>query len=205
MIRRGFQAQSSIATREIQSKKGQGFRVEFYTTTRLISGSPAASTSDARSHLTRHWSKKMPTHIERGEYAISTDTKRLDLATIHAYLTQSYWSPGIPRAVVERAVANSLCFGVYRGAEQVGFARVVTDRATFAYLADVFVLEPHRGKGLSKWLMEFIKDHEDLQGLRRFMLATKDAHGLYTQFGFTELANPSLMMEILKTNVYQAL
>ncbi len=147
----------------------------------------------------------MPTHIERGEYAISTDTKRLDLATIHAYLTQSYWSPGIPRAVVERAVANSLCFGVYRGAEQVGFARVVTDRATFAYLADVFVLEPHRGKGLSKWLMAFIKDHEDLQGLRRFMLATKDAHGLYTQFGFTELANPSLMMEILKTNVYQAL
>lgn len=198
MIRRGFQAQSSIATREIQSKKGQGFRVEFYTTTRLISGSPAVPSNPPLE-------QKMPTHIERGEYAISTDTKRLDLATIHAYLTQSYWSPGIPRAVVERAVANSLCFGVYRGAEQVGFARVVTDRATVAYLADVFVLEPHRGKGLSKWLMAFIKDHEDLQGLRRFMLATKYAHGLYTQFGFTELANPSLMMEILKTNVYQAL
>lgn len=85
----------------------------------------------------------------------------------------------------------------------MGFARVVTDRATFAYLADVFILDPHRGKGLSKWLMEFVKGHEDLQGLRRFMLATRDAHGLYRQFGFTELANPSRMMEILQPDVYQ--
>ena len=145
----------------------------------------------------------MPNHTARGEYEISTDPQRLDAAAIHAYLTQSYWSPGIPRAMVERTIANSLCFGLYCGAEQVGFARVVTDRATFAYLADVFILDPHRGKGLSKWLMEFVKGHEDLQGLRRFMLATKDAHGLYRQFGFTELANPSRMMEILQPNVYQ--
>ena len=145
----------------------------------------------------------MPNHTARGESEISTDPQRLDVAAVHAYLTQSYWSPGIPRAVVERTIANSLCFGLYCGAEQVGFARVVTDRATFAYLADVFILDPHRGKGLSKWLMEFVKGHEDLQGLRRFMLATKDAHGLYRQFGFTELANPSRMMEILQPNVYQ--
>ena len=145
----------------------------------------------------------MPNHTARGEYEITTDPRRLDVAAVHAYLTQSYWSPGIPRAVVERTIANSLCFGLYCGAEQVGFARVVTDRATFAYLADVFILDPHRGKGLSKWLMEFVTGHEDLQGLRRFMLATKDAHGLYRQFGFTELANPSRMMEILQPNVYQ--
>lgn len=145
----------------------------------------------------------MPNHTARGEYEISTDPQRLDVAAVHAYLTQSYWSPGIPRAMVERTIANSLCFGLYCGAEQVGFARVVTDRATFAYLADVFILDPHRGKGLSKWLMEFVTGHEDLQGLRRFMLATKDAHGLYRQFGFTELANPSRMMEILQPNVYQ--
>ena len=145
----------------------------------------------------------MPNHTARGEYEITTDPRRLDVAAVHAYLTQSYWSPGIPRAMVERTIANSLCFGLYCGAEQVGFARVVTDRATFAYLADVFILDPHRGKGLSKWLMAFIKGHEDLQGLRRFMLATKDAHGLYRQFGFTELANPSRMMEILQPNVYQ--
>jgi GNAT superfamily N-acetyltransferase len=145
----------------------------------------------------------MPSDTERGVYAISTDPKRLDVGVIHAYLTQSYWSPGIPRPVVERAIANSLCFGLYRGAEQVGFGRVITDKATFAYLADVFILEPHRGKGLSKWLMEFIKGHEDLQGLRRFMLGTKDAHSLYKQFEFTALANPSRMMEIHQPDVYR--
>ena len=137
-------------------------------------------------------------------YAISTDRQRLDIAAIHAYLTQSYWSPGVPRGVVERAIANSLCFGVYRGAEQVGFARVVTDKATFAYLADVFILAPHGGQGLSKWLMAVITGHEDLQGLRRFMLGTKDAHPLYEKFGFTALANPARMMEILKPDVYRS-
>lgn len=145
-----------------------------------------------------------PAHVERGEYSISTDPRRLDIGAIHAYLARSYWSPGIPRSIVERAIRNSLCFGVYRGSEQIGFARVVTDRATFAYLADVYLLESHRGKGLSKWLMAFIKAHEDLQGLRRFMLMTKDAHGLYKQFGFTEPVNPSRMMEILRLDLYRA-
>ena len=144
----------------------------------------------------------MPANTNRSEYEISMDPQRIDIAAVHAFLSQSYWSPGIPRGVVERAIANSLCFGVYLGAQQVGFARVVTDKATFAYLADVFILESHRGKGLSKWLMEFITGHEELQGLRRFLLATKDAHSLYTQFGFEALANPSRMMENLKPDVY---
>ncbi|HET7792148.1 MAG TPA: GNAT family N-acetyltransferase [Rhizobacter sp.] len=137
------------------------------------------------------------------DYSISTDKTRLDIDTIHGFLTRSYWSPGIPRSVVERAIAHSLCLGLYLGDEQVGFARVVTDRATFAYLADVFVLEAHRGRGLSKRLMQAVQSHEDLQGLRRFILGTKDAHGLYRQFGFGELANPSRMMEILKPDVYR--
>jgi len=136
-------------------------------------------------------------------YEFSTDRQRLDIGAIHAFLTQSYWSPGIPRAIVERAIAASMCFGVYRLSEQVGFARVVTDKATFAYLADVFILEAHRGQGLSKRLMAFVMAHPDLQGLRRFMLATKDAHGLYTQFGFTATANPARIMEILRPDVYQ--
>jgi GNAT superfamily N-acetyltransferase len=137
-------------------------------------------------------------------YEISTDPTRLDLEAVQAYLARSYWSPGIPREVVERAAANSLCFGLYHDKEgQVGFARVVTDRATFAYLADVYVLEAHRGKGLSKWLMTTIVEHTELQGLRRFMLATKDAHGLYAQFGFAPLANPARMMEVLRPEVYR--
>jgi len=137
------------------------------------------------------------------DYEFSTDTQRLDVGAIHAFLTRSYWSPGIPRAVVERAIAGSVCFGVYRLSEQVGFARVVTDKATFAYLADVFVLEPHRGQGLSKRLMAFVMAHPDLQGLRRFMLATKDAHGLYAHFGFTPTATPGRIMEIVRPDVYQ--
>ncbi len=145
----------------------------------------------------------MPANANFGEYEISTDRQRIDIAAVHAFLTQSYWSPGIPAGVVERAIANSLCFGVYLGALQVGFARVVTDKATFAYLADVYIVESHRGKGLSKWLMEFITGHEALQGLRRFLLATRDAHGLYAQFGFEALANPSRMMESLKPDVYR--
>lgn len=135
-------------------------------------------------------------------YTITTDKRQLDLNAIHAFLSQTYWSPGVPKAVVERAIENSLAFGVFKGSEQVGFARVVTDKATFAYLADVYVLEAHRGKGLSKRLLEEIHAHEELQGLRRFLLATKDAHGLYAQFGFKELANPSLMMERWNPNAY---
>jgi GNAT superfamily N-acetyltransferase len=136
-------------------------------------------------------------------YSISSDARDFDIDAIHGYLTQSYWSPGIPRSVVERAIANSLCFGVFKGSRQVGFARVVTDRATFAYLADVFILDAHRGKGLSKWLMQVILAHGDLQGLRRFLLGTRDAHELYRRFGFRELANPSRMMEIHAADVYR--
>ncbi len=128
-------------------------------------------------------------------YDISTDPSRLQLDAIHAYLTRSYWSPGVPRDLVARAIANSMCFGLYLGEAQVGFARVVTDKASFAYLADVYVLEAHRGQGLSKRLVETIQAHPDLQGLRRFLLATKDAHGLYAQFGFKPLAAPDRMME----------
>jgi N-acetylglutamate synthase-like GNAT family acetyltransferase len=137
------------------------------------------------------------------DYTFTTDKRALDVAAIHAYLTRSYWSAGVPRAIVERAIANSLCFGVFHRKDQVGFARVITDKATFAYLADVYILEAHRGKGLSKRLLEFIQAQEDLRGLRRFMLATNDAHGLYRQFGFKELANPSRMMEIVNPDIYR--
>ena len=133
-------------------------------------------------------------------YEISTDPTRLDIDTIHHFLAhEAYWSPGIPRATVERAIANSLCFGAYHHGAQIGFARIVTDRATFALLADVFVLGSHRGKGLSKALMEAVKARPDLQNLRRWLLLTSDAHGLYRQFGFTELANTWRFMEILQT------
>lgn len=141
---------------------------------------------------------------EQGEYEISCDKERLDVDAIHAFLQRSYWSPGVPRNVVQRAISNSLCFGVYQSAGQVGFARVVTDKATFAYLADVYILESHRGLGLGKKLVEFIMAHQDLQGLRRFMLATRDAHGLYGQFGFGPVATPERLMEILDPDVYLA-
>lgn len=140
--------------------------------------------------------------VREDGYRITTDRRDLDVRAIHDFLTQSYWSPGVPIGVVERAIANSLCFGVFRGRDQVGFARVITDKATFAYLADVYVLAAHRGRGLSKWLLAVIRAHADLQGLRRFMLATRDAHGLYAQFGFTPLANPSRVMEVLDADVY---
>jgi GNAT superfamily N-acetyltransferase len=131
----------------------------------------------------------------RGEYAISTDPSRLDLGAVHAFLRDSYWAKGVPREVVERSVANSLCFGLYRGGEQVGFARVTSDRATFAYLADVFVLEEHRGRGLGKWLVETVLSHPELQGLRRWMLATADAHDLYRGYGFRGFGCPGIFME----------
>lgn len=145
----------------------------------------------------------MTNDFVRGDYAISTDRNRLDIPAIHDFLSHSYWAPGIPMSIVERSIANSLCFGLFHHDSQVGFARVITDRATFAYLADVYVLEAHRGKGLSKWLMDVITAHEDLQGLRRFCLATRDAHGLYEQFGFGPVARPASMMEILKPDVYR--
>lgn len=137
---------------------------------------------------------------------ISTDPTRLDLDVIHGFLARAYWSRGIPRAVVERSLRHSLCFGAYDGAApggaQVGFARVVTDYATFALISDVFVLESHRGRGIAKLLMRAILAHPGLQGLRRWMLATHDAHGLYRQFGFTPVARPEIHMEIHRPGLY---
>jgi GNAT superfamily N-acetyltransferase len=135
-------------------------------------------------------------------YEFTCDKQRLDIEAIHAFLAQSYWSPGIPRAIVERAIANSLCFAVFLENKQIGFGRVVTDKATFAYLADVYILPEHRGKGLSKRLVEQVLQHPDLQGLRRMMLATLDAHGLYRKFGFKPLAAPERIMEIHNPGVY---
>lgn len=139
----------------------------------------------------------------RGPYTISTDVARLDIDAIHAYLTRSYWAEGIPRDLVARSIEGSLCFGLYGGSGQIGFARVITDRATFAYLCDVYVLEEHRGAGLGKWLMEAVVSHPALQGLRRFVLATRDAHGLYAKFGFKPLADPGRYMEIRRPRMYR--
>ncbi len=136
-------------------------------------------------------------------YTIITGYEQMDLQAVHAFLTTSYWSPGVPFEVVERAARNSLCFGVRHAGEQVAFARVITDRATFAYLADVYVLEPHRGQGLSKRMLDAIAAHPDLQGLRRFLLVTRDAHGLYARYGFTPLANPGRVMELHRPSVYE--
>lgn len=133
---------------------------------------------------------------QRGNYTISTDASRLNRELIHRYLSSStYWATGRPYEVVCRSMENSLCFGLYRGAEQIGFARVITDYATFAWLADVFVLEEHRGMGLGVWLTEVIISHPQLQGFRRWALATKDAQTLYAKFGFTELKLPERWME----------
>jgi GNAT superfamily N-acetyltransferase len=141
----------------------------------------------------------------KDDFTISTDKTTLSLKYIHQYLSeQSYWAKGIPLHTVKRSIENSLCFGVYKGAQMAGFARVISDHATFAYLADVFIDEAFRGQGLSKWLMEVILAHPELQGLRRFMLATRDAHGLYRQFNFTELANPEYMLAIVNQNVYNS-
>ena len=139
----------------------------------------------------------------RGEYAVSTDPARLDLDLVHGFLTASYWARGIPPEVVRRSVEGSLTFGLYHGARQVGFARAVTDGATFAYVADVFVLEEERGHGLATWLMECVAAHPDLQGLRRWMLATRDAAGLYRKVGFVPLGNPERWMERHFLDVYQ--
>jgi GNAT superfamily N-acetyltransferase len=133
----------------------------------------------------------------RGDYEISTDPSRLDVDLVHGYLSEeAYWSPGVPREVVERSIENALNFGLYRGGAQVGFARVVTDYATFGWLADVFVLEPHRRVGLGRWLVETVLSHPDLRGLRRWILATRDAHELYAPFGFRRAAGDPRFMVI---------
>jgi GNAT superfamily N-acetyltransferase len=139
----------------------------------------------------------------RGDFLLSTDRERLDLKVIHGFLTGSYWAKGIPSEVVSRSMRNSLCFGVYKQGRQIGFARVISDFATFAYIADVFVLEAFRGQGLGKWMMEAITRHPQLQGLRRWTLATRDAHPLYAQFGFTPLNKPGNFMELLNPSVYE--
>jgi GNAT superfamily N-acetyltransferase len=137
------------------------------------------------------------------DYMISTDKSRLDLSFIYHFLsTQAYWCLNIPMDTVMRSVDNSLCFGVYLGEQQVGFARIISDYATIAYLGDVFVVPEHRGKGLSKRLISEIMSHPDLQGLRRWILLTGDAHGLYHQFGWKPVARPDLYMEIANPNIY---
>jgi len=126
----------------------------------------------------------------------------MDLDAIHAYLTRSYWSEGISKELVSRAMAGSLCFGLFDGGRQVGFARVVTDRATYAYLCDVYVLEEYQGRGLGTWMMRELMTHPDLQGLRRWALVTRDAHGLYEKVGFAAPANPAGLMEIARPGMY---
>jgi GNAT superfamily N-acetyltransferase len=142
--------------------------------------------------------------VERhDEFELSTDPARLNRALIHGFLSgHSYWASGVPRDVVDRAIEHSLCFGVYRDGAQVAFARTVTDRATFAYLADVFVLPECRDNGLGQWMIGVVLRHPQLQGLRRFLLATKDAHGLYARFGFAPLANPARFLERFDPDVY---
>jgi GNAT superfamily N-acetyltransferase len=141
--------------------------------------------------------------FRRGGFEITTDPARLDLDVIHSFLTNSYWAKGIGRDIVARSIENSLCFGVYSADKQIGFARVISDNATYAYIGDVFVLESHRGRGLGKWLMECIMQHPRLQGLRRWSLVTNDAHGLYAQFGFTALKSPEKHMELHQPQVYK--
>jgi len=137
-----------------------------------------------------------------GEFEISTDPDRIDLIAVHQFLTNSYWAKGIPVEIVRQSIQNSLCFGIYREKQQVGFRSHYYRRCNVAYLADVFILEPYRGRGLSKWLMECIIAHPPLQGLRRWMLATRDAHKLYAQFGFAPLKSPDRFMELHYPDVY---
>jgi GNAT superfamily N-acetyltransferase len=139
-----------------------------------------------------------------GDYVISADAKRLDTLAIHGYLRRSYWSEGIPFEIVDRAVKTSLCIGAYDGSgKQVGLVRLISDYATFCYVCDVYVLEPHRGRGLSKAMMAMAFEHPRLQRLRRWNLATLDAHGLYRRFGFSALAHPERHMEITVPDIYK--
>jgi GNAT superfamily N-acetyltransferase len=141
--------------------------------------------------------------IHRDEFTISTDKSRLDIGVIHKFLSEeSYWAGNRSLEKTQIAIENSICFGLYHAGALIGFARVVSDKATFAYIGDVFVLTEYRGRGLSKWLMQVIIDHPELQGLRRWVLATKDAHGLYAQYEFAELRHPDRWMEKTAPNAY---
>ena len=141
----------------------------------------------------------------KDRFSISTEKEKMDIDFIHSFLTQSYWAEGISKEIIRRSIEGALCFGVFENDKQVGFARMITDRATFAYLADVFIIEEYRGLGLSKWLMEVIMSYPDLQGLRRMMLATRDAHELYKKFGFTQLNNVDRWMHIHYPDVYKGI
>jgi len=143
-----------------------------------------------------------PYERRRGPFVVSTEPGRLDRALVHRFLASSYWAKGIPAEVVERSITGSIPFGLYHWDEQIGFARVVTDRATFAYLADVFVVPERRGAGLGRWLVECVMAHPDLQGLRRFLLATRDAHALYERFGFASPLRPHSLMERFSPDIY---
>ena len=140
---------------------------------------------------------------QRGEFEVDCDPARLDLTRIHRFLVTSYWARGIPVETVRRSIEGSIPFGLYRGSEQVGFARVVSDRATFAWIGDVFVLDAYRGQGLAAWLMECVAAHPELAGLRRWMLATRDAHPLYEKTGFRPLEHPERFMEKNDPDVYR--
>jgi GNAT superfamily N-acetyltransferase len=137
-------------------------------------------------------------------FTVSTDRQKLDRDAIHRFLAGSYWARGIPRDVVDRSIENSVCFGLYAEEKMIGFARVISDAATFGYLSDVFVLPSHRGRGLAIWFMEVVMGHPDFRGIRRWILATADAHGLYRKVGFTALSKPERIMEKLLPDVYGA-
>ena len=139
----------------------------------------------------------------RGPFSVTTDRARFDVDVIHGFLRRAYWSPGVPRETVERAIAGSLAFGLFEHDRQVGFARTITDGVTFAYLADVFVLEELQGRGLGRWLVACVMEHPDLAGLRRFSLVTRDAHELYRPFGFAALASPERHMEVVRPGLYR--
>jgi len=141
--------------------------------------------------------------LQKDSFTISTSKEKLNISYIHQFLAQSYWAENIPVEIVQRSIEGAVCFGVYDGDQQIGFARVITDKATVAYLADVFIDERYRGRGLSKWLMKTIMSHPELQGLRNWFLGTRDAHGLYAQFGFSPLENPERIMRKNVPDIYK--
>lgn len=137
-------------------------------------------------------------------FKISTNNKDFDFEVIYKFISQSYWAAGIPRKTLEKAVSNSFCFGIFdEDKNQVGFARLITDKATFAYLADVFIVKSHQGKGLGRWLIKTIISHPEIHGLRRIMLATRDAHDLYSKYGFKPIEKPEMLMQIWEPEIYK--
>jgi GNAT superfamily N-acetyltransferase len=140
--------------------------------------------------------------VTNGSYTVTADRQRIDGDAVHQFLTGCFWARGVSRELVAKSIAHSLCFGLFHETAQIGFARVVTDYSTYAYLCDVYVLEAHRGKGLGKWMMAFVMEHPELRGLRRFQLVTRDAHALYSRFGFATPEHPERHMEIFHSGLY---